>query len=161
LAPTSKSGSLQIATAATERHPDNAVAWALLSLLYRAEPSAGADDATAARNAAHRAQELADAQRGGAPHSIASQPFLRLEVLLLELQLGARAQAAHAAAAAAPGAEAVHGALVMCKAQAASRTGDAATAVSILTAAAKRERARRAAAQLVLELLQQLTTCVH
>ena len=139
---------MQTATEATEREASNAVAWALLSLLYRADGAPGNNAATAARNAAHRAQELAECAENNNndkqdTFALAQHPFLQLEIVLLELQLGDLAQIAHEHAAAAPGVDAagVKSALVTCKAHAASLCGNVDVAVKVLTSAAKSERA--------------------
>ena len=128
--------SLQVAAALLEAHPDNAQAWALLSMLFRAAPAAAAA-ATDVVNSAHKAQTLAEAARGDSAHSLTTQPYLQLEVLLLELQLGALAKAVHVHAEAQCGADAVRMALALCSAQSSSLTGDAAAAVAALTAASK------------------------
>jgi hypothetical protein len=105
-------------------------------MLFRANPLVP-DLATEVRNATHRAQQLAESIRQGVPHTLASQPFLQLEVLLLDLQLGNLAQAVHDEAKKYPGAEELTGPLVLCTAQVASLLGDVERAVTVLASAAK------------------------
>jgi hypothetical protein len=97
------------------------------------------DRDTEIRNAAHRAKELADNGHGESNHSVQSQPFLQLEILLLDLQLADLATAVHPHAETYPGSQALNNTLVMCKAQAASLLGDATSELETLARSARSE----------------------
>lgn len=132
---------VQVVDAASTQQSDPAVAWALRCMLYRASPNMPEQEIEV-RNAAHHTQVLAERTRGDAAPSLQSQPFLQLEIQLLDLQLGDLAAAVHEHAAAYAGAEAVRVPLAMCEAQAAGLAGDMTRATDILTSAAQNAGAR-------------------
>jgi hypothetical protein len=127
---------VQVCDAVTDAQASNALAWALRSMLYRASVDLP-DQETEVRNAAHRAKEHAEAARGASGQSLQFQPFLQLEILLLDLQLADLAATVHPHAEAYPGSKELQNTLVMCKAQASSILGDAVSELKALAQSAE------------------------
>ena len=134
---------MQVAQTVTERFADQAMAWALLSCIFR-DSSEDPEHTTHARNAAHRASQLAtDKQAGGQGDQHApGNPFQQLELLLLDMHLGTLAQQVHQQATTGERTSDADTMATLCEAQAASLTGNVTTAVKLLAAVAKRSGER-------------------
>jgi hypothetical protein len=118
---------MQLTHASIEQHAQEPLSWALLTLLLNVDsgPAGQTDDV---RNAEHKAQLLAEARTDQPP----SQPFLNLEILLLDMRLGCLVMDVHAFSTKQPHAATARRDLALCLAQAYGLSGDTEKAKAVV-----------------------------
>lgn len=126
---------VQLVHAAKDRYADQAMPWALLTMLFDASCSPDTR-ATEVRNAQFKAQTIATS-KSNAASTLQSAPFLELEVLLLDMHLGSLALKTHVFAQRQPDNEKFKLQLALCKAQGTALEGELDTAVNMLKTAVR------------------------